>query len=58
MYKCQDCDELFSDPGIKVVSEEYEIWGANVTHDHHYACCPRCGSEDFDVAEDPGDDLG
>lgn len=47
MFKCDDCGAVFSETGIKVVPERYEIWGANVVRDHHYECCPNCGSEEF-----------
>ena len=47
MYRCQDCDLCFSETGVKIEPEKYEYWGATITHDHHYECCPFCGSEDF-----------
>ena len=47
MYKCDDCGAMFSEAGVKTEQEQYEYWGAKITHDHHYECCPCCGSEEF-----------
>jgi len=58
MFKCLDCGEVFEETGVKVEPESYEYWGAPFSHDHHYQCCPACGSEDFEETEDPEDDLG
>jgi hypothetical protein len=46
-YFCLDCQSRFSETGVRKVIESYEIWGANVSHDHYFNVCPICGSDDF-----------
>ena len=50
MFICNDCGEVFTEPGARTEKEVYEYWGANITDYADYECCPRCGSYEFEKA--------
>jgi hypothetical protein len=50
MFYCLECEKYFDEPGEKKETEKFEYWGANITHDFYYECCPYCGSYDYEPA--------
>lgn len=50
MFICNDCLEIFDEPGVITEREKFEAWGAVFTHKFNYECCPKCGSDDFEKA--------
>ena len=54
MYKCEECNEAFDEPGSKKVCWE-EYYGVTDLPGRNYgsiACCPECGCEEYEEAED------
>ena len=49
MMKCESCGETFWEDEIRVrlIPEQYEIWGSHITHEYAEYRCPYCNSEEI-----------
>lgn len=55
MLRCNDCGAEFYEPDTWRVSENLD--GENGWWTYTVACCPRCGSQDFEeITEDEEED--
>lgn len=50
MYRCDSCGKVFEDPDILRITENLDGENGWCTHTEEY--CPRCGSQDFEDADE------
>lgn len=49
MMKCESCGETFEreEARVRLIPEQYEVWGRCITHEYAEWHCPYCNSDEI-----------